>query len=1703
MKQPTTVPAKLKKIGRIFLKTILVILGILILVLVLIQTPPVQNFLRGKAVTWLEKKLQTKVAVGKLYIGFPKKIILEGIYLEDRQKDTLFYGGRMKFDVNLWRLMKSELLVNEVNLEGITANIKRTLPDTAFNFQFIVDAFASKEPSAPSTDTSSMKMEIRHVVLDKVRARYNDVVTGNDMTVYVGHLDTRIDVFDPTHAIFSVPSTKLSGLRATIYQRKPLMTDESPATDSADAAAGVGMQLSFKEIALEDCALDYGNDVSAFYTNLQLGELTVDMRQLDLTKRIVRLNEVIMNNTTATVRMGKKPAAKVVVKEVKQEVEAQAAAGWQVTVDKFQLEKNAFRMDDDNAPKAKAGMDYAHLDLRDLSFGATDIRYSTDTISGQIAAGSFTERSDFTLQKLQTTFQYTAKGAYLHDLLVETPGTKLERSVDVSYPSLDALQKNISLLQLNMDLRNSKVQVKDILTFAPDLRSQPAFSNPNATWYINGQVNGSVKDLRIASLRVKGLQQTNVEVAGYIRGLPDMKQLQANLVIKDISSSAKDLRMLLPAGTIPNNITIPSQFNLSGKVNGTEKNLFADLLLNTTLGTATFKGTVQNPADSNNIGYDAVVTTRSFDLKQLLQQPDLGLLTMDVHAKGKGRVLKTMDASIDGKIAVAEYKGYTYRDFKVNGHMAQQQFTVNAGIQNEPIHFSLDASGSLAGAYPAIKLHAEIDSINTKSLHLTDDLILYRGNIDADFPILHIDSLKGRLVVTKNLLVIGEKRIETDSVEVVADLTDSGKVIRLNSEVLTAQLWGQYRLTELGTVMQRSVQKYFSNAADSLTALPPYDFRVHATLINKPLLQGFVPDLTRMEPVLLTGHFTSNGGLNASLKAPLVIYGSNEINNLVLTANTNEERLQALATIDGIRVGQSLNVYGATLRANLADNKINFALNTTDVNRKDKYHLEGLLSQPNKGVYEFSLRPDSLMLNYQPWLASNDNVIRIDSTNITARNFWLSFMEQRLTIQTRTDQQGQPLGVEFSKFRIATLASFIQKDSLLADGELNGNISFTNITKAPVFVGDLTVNNLSVNKDTLGDLHAVVNNKVTDNYDADITLTGRGNDVGIKGVYKVADVSSFDFNVAVRTLQLSTLEGVSMGSIKKASGTANGQFAINGTMDKPSINGELNFNKAILTPAALSTALKIDQEKISITNQGVVFDNFTIRDSANNTAELDGTAYTTNFSNYKFDLVFNARNFQALNSTKKDNNLYYGNLFLNSRLTIKGTELHPVVDGSLKVNEKTKLTVVLPQEDPGVQDRDGIVRFVDRDSLANDTLWVDARLDSLNTTAIRDYDISVNITIDKEAELNLIVDEGNGDLLRVKGEANLNGGIDPSGKVTLTGSYELESGSYELSFNFLKRKFDIQKGSRLIWQGEPTKADVDITAMYTANTAPIDLVESQLETMPASTRNTYRQKLPFEVYLIMTGDLMKPKIAFDIKLPEEKNYGVDKSIVENSNTKLEQLRQQPAEMNKQVFALLLLNRFIREDPFITGNSSLTAEGFARQSVSKLLTEQLNRLASGLIEGVDINFDVQSEEDYSTGEFKNRTDLNVEVSKRLLNDRLKVTVGSNFELEGSQNTNRQSNNIAGNVSLDYQLSRDGRYMVRAYRKNEYEGILEGYIVETGVGLVITIDYNKFREIFESAKKREARRLERQRQRLLQEGKQEQPPVVPPPSVPKTN
>src|SRR5690606_10869556 len=509
------------------------------------------------------------------------------------------------------------------------------------------------------------------------------------------------------------------------------------------------------------------------------------------------------------------------------------------------------------------------------------------------------------------------------------------------------------------------------------------------------------------------------------------------------------------------------------------------------------------------------------------------------------------------------------------------------------------------------------------------------------------------------------------------------------------------------------------------------------------------------------------------------------------------------------------------------------------------------------------------------------------------------------------------------------------------------------------------------------------------------------------------------------------------------------KLKISGTTDAPSILGNLKFNNAGFGVTQLNSTFTDINDEINFTQRGIEFNRFKINDTDGNALTLNGAVLTKTYQDFDFDMNISARNFKVVNSTKTENQIMYGTMAINAAIGIKGNLDLPKIDGSITVTDKTDFTFVLPQSSPALQEREGIIEFVDQDQLALEDTLKDPSQELEET--IKGLDANLNIEIDKDAKLSIIIDKTNGDFIKLQGEAELTGGIDPSGKTTLVGRYEVNQGAYEMSVSLLKRKFEIQEGSTITWTGEPMTADVDITAIYKTKAAPLDLVQQQVE--GDEDMNLYKQRIPFNTLLKMSGELLKPIITFDIEIDGNKP-GVSSDVTSMIDSKLTQLRTEPSEMNKQVFALLLLNRFIGENPFAS-STGMTAESVARQSVSRMLSEQLNNLAADLIEGVELNFDLESTDDYSTGTRENRTDLNVQVSKTLLNDRLKITVGSNFGLEGTERENEKTTNIAGNFEAEYMLSRDGRYVLRAYRKDEYQLALQGQIIETGVGFVITL------------------------------------------------
>jgi hypothetical protein len=211
--------------------------------------------------------------------------------------------------------------------------------------------------------------------------------------------------------------------------------------------------------------------------------------------------------------------------------------------------------------------------------------------------------------------------------------------------------------------------------------------------------------------------------------------------------------------------------------------------------------------------------------------------------------------------------------------------------------------------------------------------------------------------------------------------------------------------------------------------------------------------------------------------------------------------------------------------------------------------------------------------------------------------------------------------------------------------------------------------------------------------------------------------------------------------------------------------------------------------------------------------------------------------------------------------------------------------------------------------------------------------------------------------------------------------------------------------------------------------------------------------------------LMQPDISFELDMPEKDRNFFNGAVY----TRLKQINNNESELTKQVMALLVLQTFLSENPLESlENRSGGGIGLAaKQSVSKILSQQLNSLAGTLISGIDLNFDLETREDYMSGSRQESTVLNIGASKTLFNDRLTVSVGSNIGVLGNAPSNGAQ--LIGDVLIEYKLSRDGRYRIRAYQRNQTDAILLGQIIETGVSFILVMDFDQFRQIFERAKK----------------------------------
>lgn len=1590
-------------------------LVIVLLLIIALQVPIVQNAVAHRAVAHLSDRLDTHIGIDRFRLRIPSSVEIGGLYIEDRNRDTLWYSETLTVKLEMFGLLRNRITVHSFLLDNVTANINRSYQDEEYNFEFIASAFAAGNNNADRRERISNNnatgitpdISVHSIELKNINARYDDRAGGDNARISLTGLAMGFDEIDPERFRFSLSHFNLDGFHAEVVQSKEKEPVEAEPGEPFDLDIFAGV------IDLSSVDVRYRNTVTGDDIYLGMQSLQIDNISYSLPSNELGISEIALAPTTVILKSPKNPSLET----------------------------------------GSNGIDLNDIHITDLTLDLENIRFTGETATAKIHSIKFREKSGFELEQLSAGIHFDDTSAGIEDLIVRTGASNISGSFSARYSSLESARENPGPVLIDLSLDKSFLGFDDVLIFLPELADRFQVKDANGLT-IYASVNGSVDDLTIGMIDGSVLDETGFKMYGRVTGLPDMEAAVFDMTLEEIATSRGDIVRLVKPDMLPDNIVIPDFIALSGTYEGSVKEFETFVDIRTTFGRLI--ASMEMDIRETHERYKGNVLISDFDIGRLLDQPDhIGALSMTASIEGSGFDEETIDAQLEATIDHAYLHGYNYTGLQIDGRFGNRQFTGFAGMDDPNLEFRFTGDVQLIEEDPVFAFELDMRHADLHALGLMEEEIAVRVFIDADFTGSSVETINGRVLV-RNILIAKEQQIyPVDSLVVTAVSIPGYSSVTVLSDFLTAEYEGNLTIAEVPQIVINHIDRYFKlHHVDDDEDIVDKNFTFSIAVHKPDLLSDILlPDLHELSPATIGGNYSGvDRSLDLFIDIPVIRYGSFELDSIRVLIESDRRNIEY--DIRAARFATpSRSITAPEIYGEILGNRISTVIALYDEQLQIQFALAtGFESMDT--VYTMTLVPGELILNYEHWDVPEDNFIRFGGDYLYVHNLRLERGGSRIFVQSLDNgDPAPPIEITIAEFDISGIPDMIGSEELEIGGFINGNILLSDILAELKLNIDLLLEHFSFGGSDVGDIAIRILHDAPGRYDVDVDISRHDNRVHAAGYVITNDErDEIDLTVDIRNINLATLEGFTMGQVLDMSGSLTGRLTVSGSTGAPDINGSVTVRDASLLVTQLNSRFRFEDEVVAFDRNGISFRDVTIVDANNNRAIISGNILTGDFTDYTFALDIRSNNFMLMDTERRHNDLFYGRIIVDSDIRIRGDQNQPVVNASVGFKDGTNLTVVVPEQDPEVIERAGIVEFVKMDEYHQPIRDTDHAPDTMRT-AMQGIDLTANIEVDPQTVMRVVIDEQAGDYVRVRGGGTLSFGIDPSGLVSIAGRYEFTDGAYQMTFyEVARRRFEIRPGSSIVWTGDPMDAEVDITAIYTVRASAVDLVADQVGD---EARQQYRRALPFQVYLNMSGKLLSPDISFALDMPEDQRGAFGGVVYQQ----IQRVNEIETERNKQVFALLVLNRFLPENPFDLGEGAgLTAT--ARTSASKLLTQQLNALSGRYIRGIDIQFDVESYEDFTDEGPVGRTELQLQVSQRFLDDRLVVEVGGQFDLEGERARQTEISDIAGDVAVEYVLTKDGRFRLRGFRKTEYGALGDGEVIFTGLSLVYAREFNRF-------------------------------------------
>ena len=258
----------------------------------IIQIPAIQTKIVHYASSFISTKTHTKVEIKNISLTFPRSVVIEGLYLEDRQKDTLLYAGRTKINIALYDLFHNKIAIRSSEIEDASLNLYSTKADSLFNYNFLITAFGdtTKQSKATPQTPSKWTFGIDQVSLKSVRFRYDDQYGGMNVSAALQNSEFSVDEIDPGKSIYSVNDLLVEGLTANVLVRKSENVKKAQ-------QGSVLPKIAAKKLQLSNSTVSYIDSVGYLSVSSVIDQSTLKNASVDLQKQLLMAESIYLSKS--------------------------------------------------------------------------------------------------------------------------------------------------------------------------------------------------------------------------------------------------------------------------------------------------------------------------------------------------------------------------------------------------------------------------------------------------------------------------------------------------------------------------------------------------------------------------------------------------------------------------------------------------------------------------------------------------------------------------------------------------------------------------------------------------------------------------------------------------------------------------------------------------------------------------------------------------------------------------------------------------------------------------------------------------------------------------------------------------------------------------------------------------------------------------------------------------------------------------------------------------------------------------------------------------------------------------------------------------------------------------------------------------------------------------------------------------------------